>query len=119
MKVFMGGTQIMDTLAPIVQPAHTVSTFKAISIPHTLMAAIPNVNIGGMSHTLVELGQQILLGASGVVVVVCGIMIAVGLKKEGWKRVVSIIQGLGVGLVGPTVVVIVAGLFSGFAKMLT
>lgn len=112
MKVTLGGQEILNTLAP----TPVMDTFGSIHTPSILMTALPNINIDGMGSMLVDLGQQILLGTSGVVIVVCGILIAVGLKREGWKRVVAIIEGLGVGLVGPTVVMLVAALFTGLAK---
>ena len=83
-----------------------------------LLSTVPAVDIEKMKDILIDLGQQILLGVAGVVVVACGILIAVGMKREGWSRVTSIIQGLGVGLIGPTIVAVVAALFAGFAKLI-
>lgn len=117
MKITIGGVEMMNHVAPMATQA--LDTFKTIPTNGVLLNAVPTINIDHMGDILIDLGQQILLGASGVVVVVCGILIAVGLKREGWKRVISIIQGLGVGLVGPTVVAIVAGFFAGFAKMIS
>jgi hypothetical protein len=121
MKATVGGVEVLSSTQQIFNQAETFSTFKEYAAPAITANTAPvdpNLPIDKMGSLLIDLGQDILLGVSGVVVVVCGILIAVGLKREGWKRVISIIQGLGVGLVGPTVVVLVAGFFAGFAKML-
>ena len=127
MRVTVGGVEIMNTAAEQALPtAHLtteslshIETFRTLPLTSVLAnAQQPNLNLDKIESVLVDLGQHILIGTATVVVVVCGILIAVGLKREGWKRVVSAIQGLGVGLVGPTIVAIVAGFFTGFARML-
>lgn len=98
---------INDTLHPQAVPAVTGS------VP---AGAIPDLD--GIANTLLDLGQDILIGAGAVMIVAVGIAMIVGLKREGWKGVVNVIQGLGIGLIGPSALAVIAKLFVAIAAIL-
>lgn len=119
MLLKINGIPLADqVIEPIINlPANTLVTQSHGFLLGTV-AQIKELNLDQLESHLMHMGQDILITTAVVFTVVCGILIIVGLKREGWKRFAGILQGLGLGLVGPVIVTGVAAFCIGIAKTL-